>query len=68
MKFIIFSWNKYDNIWRKLINDINEIDNIKLQIGNKVKKLKLFLAKVSLEALNIFTWCEPLNLGSKQWK
>ena len=67
MKFIIFSWNKYDNIWRKLINDINEIDNIKLQIGNKVKKLKLFLAKVSLEALNIFAWCEPLNLGSKQW-
>ena len=32
---IIFSCNnKYDNIQRKAFNDINEVDNIKLQIGN----------------------------------
>ena len=51
---IIFSCNKYDNIWRKAFNDINEVDNIKLQIGNKVEKLKLFFAEGSLKALNIF--------------
>ena len=45
--------NKYDNIRRKAFNDINEVDNIKLQIGNKVEKLKLFFAEVSLKALNI---------------
>ena len=50
---IIFC-NKYDNIRRKVINDINEVDNIKLQIGNKVEKLKLFFAKGSLKDLNIF--------------
>ena len=32
----------------KAFNDINELDNIKLQIGNKIKKLKLFLSKVLL--------------------
>ena len=51
---IIFSSNKYDNIRRKAFNDINEVDNIKLQIGNKVEKLKLFFAEGSLKALNIF--------------
>ena len=51
---IIFSCNKYDKIRRKAFNDINEVDNIKLQIGNKVEKLKLFFAEGSLEALNIF--------------
>ena len=51
---IIFSINKYDNIRRKAFNDINEVDNIKLQIGNKVEKLKLFFAEGSLKALNIF--------------
>ena len=51
---IIFSCNKYDNIRRKAFNDINEVDSIKLQIGNKVKKLKLFFAAGSLKALNIF--------------
>ena len=30
------------------------MDNIKSQIGHKVEKLKLFLADVSLKALNIF--------------
>ena len=44
MKFIIFSCNKYDNIQRKVINDINEVDNIKLRVGNKAEKLKLFFA------------------------
>ena len=39
---IIFSCNKYDNIQRKAFKDINELDNIKLQIGNKIEKLKLF--------------------------
>ena len=43
---IIFSCNKYYNIRRKALNDIHEVNNIKLQIGNKVEKLKLFLSKV----------------------
>ena len=34
--------------------DINEVDNIKLQIGNKIEKLKLFFAEGSLKALNMF--------------
>ena len=32
---IFFSYNKYDNIQRKAFNDINEMDNIKLQIGKE---------------------------------
>ena len=43
---IIFSCNKYGNIQKKAFNDINEVDNIKLQIGNKLEKLKLFFAEV----------------------
>ena len=50
----IFGCSKYDNIRRKAFNDINKVDNIKLQIGDKVEKLKLFFAEGSLEALNIF--------------
>ena len=49
-----FSCNKHDNIRRKAFNDINAADNIKLQIGNKVQKLKLFFAEGSLKSLNIF--------------
>ena len=51
---IIFSCNNYDNIRSKAFNDINKVDNIKLQIKNKVKKLKLFFAEGSLKSLNIF--------------
>ena len=51
---IIFSCNKYDNIRKKAFNNTNEVDNIKLQIGNKIEKLKLFFAEGSLKALNIF--------------
>ena len=51
---IIFSRNKFDNIRWKEFNDINVVDNNKSQIGNKVDKLKLFLAEGSLKALNIF--------------
>ena len=51
---IIFSCNKYDNIWRKTFNDINKVDNIKLQIGNKVEKLKRFFGEGSWKAFNIF--------------
>ena len=51
---IIFSCNKYDSIRRKAFNDINQVDNIRLQIGNKVEKPKLFFAEGSLKALNIF--------------
>ena len=51
---IIFGCNKYDNIRRKAFNYINEVDNIKLQIGNKVEKLKIFFTEGSLKALNIF--------------
>ena len=49
---IIFSCNKHDNIQRKAFNDMNEVDNIKLQIG-KLAKLTSF-AKGSLKARNIF--------------
>ena len=51
---ITFSCNKYDKIRRKAFNDINEADKIKLKIGNKVEKLKLFFAEGSLKALNVF--------------
>ena len=51
---IMFSCNKYDDIVRKAFNDINEVDNVKLQIRNKVEKLKLFFATGSLKALDIF--------------
>ena len=51
---IIFSCKMYDKIQRKAFNDINEVYNIKLQIENKVEKLKLFFAKGFLKALNIF--------------
>ena len=50
---ITFNCNEYDNLRRKAFNDINEVDNIKLQIGNKVEKVKLFFAEVSLKSLNI---------------
>ena len=51
---IIFSCNKYDNIRRKAFNDINKVANIKLQIGNKIEKLKRFFGEGSLKALEIF--------------
>ena len=51
---IIFSCYKYDNIQRKAFNDINEVDNIKLPIRNKVEKPKLFFAKGSLKTRNMF--------------
>ena len=51
---IIFSCNEYDNIRRKALSKIQEEDKIKLQIGNKAEKLKLFFAKGSLKALNVF--------------
>ena len=51
---IVFSCNKYNNIRRKAFSDINEVDNIKLQIGNKVEKLKIFCAEGSLKTINIF--------------
>ena len=59
---IIFSCNKYDNIQRKAFKDINELDDIKLQIGNKIEKLKLFFAEGFLKALNIFghIWTKSL--------
>ena len=51
---IIFSCNKYDNIRRNAFNDINEVYNIKILIGAKVEKLKLFFAKGYLKARDIF--------------
>ena len=51
---VFFSSNKYDNIQRKAFNDIYEVDNINLQIGSKVEKLKLFFGEGSFKALNIF--------------
>ena len=50
---IIFSCNKYDKIWKKTFNDINKVD-IKLQIENKVEKLKLFFTGGFLKIDNIF--------------
>ena len=46
---IIFSCNKYENIRRKAFNDINEVDNIKLQIGNKLET-KTFLSRRFFES------------------
>ena len=51
---IVFSCNKYDNNRMKAFNNINEVDNIKLSMVNKSKKLKIFFAKCFLEAVNIF--------------
>ena len=51
---IIFSCNKYDHIRREASNDINEVDNNKFKIGNKVEKLKLFFANSSMKALDVF--------------
>ena len=51
--YMIFSCDKYDNIWKKPFKDLNEVDNIKLQIGNKIEKLKIFFAADSLKAPNI---------------
>ena len=51
---MIFSCNEYDKNRRKAFSEINKVDNIKLQIGNKVEKLKMFFAEGSLKALNIF--------------
>ena len=50
---MIFSCNKY-NIRRKIFNDINEMNNVKLQMGNKLEKPKLFFTEGSLKAVNIF--------------
>ena len=50
----IFSCKKYDSIRRKAFNNINEVDDINQQIGNKVDKLKLFFSEASLKELNIF--------------
>ena len=38
---MIFSFDKYENIRRKALNDINEVDRINFQTGNKIEKLKL---------------------------
>ena len=38
---INFSCNKYDNIRRKAFNDINKVDNVKLQIANNVSLKKV---------------------------
>ena len=51
----------------KAFNDINELDNIKLQIGNKIKKTKTFFAEgSSLKALNIFGHCLMRVLESRK--
>ena len=35
--YITFNCEKFDNIRRKAFNDINEVDNIKLQIGWEIR-------------------------------
>ena len=37
-----------------LLVDINEVDNVKLLIGNKTENLKLFFFEGSLKAVDIF--------------
>ena len=48
----------------------NKVDNIKLQIRNKVEKQNPYLPKVLWKLLIYLdsSWWEPLNLVSKQWK
>ena len=36
-----------NNIQRKVLSHINEIDHINFQTGNKIEKLKFFFAEVS---------------------
>ena len=48
---MIFSCNKYENIQRKAFNDINEMGNIKLQMGNCIEKIKRLFAKGFLKDL-----------------
>ena len=46
---IIFSYDKFDNIWRKTFNNINEVHNINFWNGNN-----FFFAKCSLKTPDIF--------------
>ena len=45
---ITFSCNKYGNIGREALNDINQVDNINFQTEKKLEKLKLFFDGDSL--------------------
>ena len=45
---MIFSCKKYENIQRKALNDINEVDNINFQTGNKIETPKLFFVAGSV--------------------
>ena len=40
---LIFSCDKYDNIRKKAPNNIREVNNIKLQITNKIEKNQFLL-------------------------
>ena len=68
--YMIFSCDKYDKIWKKPFKDLNEVDNIKLQIGNKLEKLKVFITQILWKLLIYLdsSWREPLNLGSTRRK
>ena len=63
--YIIFSCNRNGNIRRIAFNDTNEVESIKLQVENKIEKLKLFLAEGSLKALNIFGQFLMRTFGSR---
>ena len=43
---MIFSFDKYKNIRRKALNDINEVDKANFQTGNKIEKLKLLCRRL----------------------
>ena len=45
---IIFSCQKCENIRRKALNDVNEVNNIDFQKRNKIEKLKLLFVEGSL--------------------
>ena len=42
-----YSCKKYENIQRKTLDDINEVDDVNFQTGNKIEKRKLFFLESS---------------------
>ena len=47
IKFIQCSCKKYENLERKTLDDIKEVDDVNFQTGNKIEKRKLFFLESS---------------------
>ena len=43
--YVIFTWDKYDKILRKVFNGKDECDIIHFPAGNKTEKLNLFFSE-----------------------